>query len=218
VSLDRHLRAWLGQWPSASGYLDVVGAAVREKPGWDGKLQPVVGVRTARDGGVLSVRPRHVGRVRALTGRRFDDLLAALPAAVDQPDGRVYQGVYRWSDAPAALPDAGEWVPANHIAVPGWLRVFTPEVLVVLDPATGDYLAGVGIKRHDRYGHELAVGTAPAARHRGLAKRLVAQAARRVLDEGAVPTYIHDPANTASAHTADAAGFPDRGWTTVAVG
>jgi hypothetical protein len=33
-----------------------------------------------------------------------------------------------------------------------------------------------------------------------------------------VPTYIHDPANTASAHTADAAGFPDRGWTVIAVG
>ena len=42
--------------------------------------------------------------------------------------------------------------------------------------------------------------------------RLVAQAARRVLDEGAVPTYQHDPANIASARVADAAGFPDRGW------
>jgi predicted GNAT family acetyltransferase len=96
--------------------------------------------------------------------------------------------------------------------------VFTPEVLVALDPDTGAYLAGVGIKWHDAYGRELAVGTAPAARHRGLAKRLVAQAARRVVDEGAVATYIHDPANTASARTADAAGFPDRGWTVLAVG
>ena len=47
---------------------------------------------------------------------------------------------------------------------------------------------------------------------RGLARRLVAQAARRVLDEGAVPTYLHDPANVASAKVADAAGLPDRGW------
>ena len=30
---------------------------------------------------------------------------------------------------------------------------------------------------------------------------------------GVVPTYLHDPANTASAKVADAAGFPDRGWT-----
>ena len=28
-----------------------------------------------------------------------------------------------------------------------------------------------------------------------------------------MPTYLHDPANTASAKVADAAGFPDRGWT-----
>ncbi|MEO3777123.1 GNAT family N-acetyltransferase [Micromonospora sp. B11E3] len=73
-------------------------------------------------------------------------------------------------------------------------------------------LAGAAIKRHDAHGHELAVGTVPAARGRGLARRLVARAARRVLDEGAVPTYRHDPANVASARVAAAAGFPDRGW------
>ncbi|MFD0788502.1 GNAT family N-acetyltransferase, partial [Micromonospora azadirachtae] len=56
------------------------------------------------------------------------------------------------------------------------------------------------------------VGTAPEAQGRGLARRLVAQAARRVLDEGAVPTYLHEWSNHASARVADAAGFPDRGW------
>ena len=40
----------------------------------------------------------------------------------------------------------------------------------------------------------------------------VAQAARRVLDEGAVPTYLHERDNHASARVAEAAGFPDRGW------
>ncbi|MFD0823122.1 GNAT family N-acetyltransferase, partial [Micromonospora zhanjiangensis] len=68
------------------------------------------------------------------------------------------------------------------------------------------------VKRHDRYGRELAVGTDPAAEGRGLARRLVAQAARRVLDEGAVPTYLHAPDNVASARVAEAAGFADRGW------
>jgi predicted GNAT family acetyltransferase len=70
----------------------------------------------------------------------------------------------------------------------------------------------VGIKHHDAYGRELAVGTDEAARGRGLARRLVAQAARRILDEGGIPTYQHDPANVASARVADASGFPDRGW------
>jgi len=40
----------------------------------------------------------------------------------------------------------------------------------------------------------------------------VAQAARRVIADGAVPTYLHAFDNTASARVADAAGFPDRGW------
>lgn len=216
--LSQHLASWLGRWPAEGGHLDVVASAAREHPGWDGKIHPAIGVRTNDNGGVLSVGPHHLPPVRALTGRRLDDLLAALPAAVDRPDAEAYQGVYRWTFEPEPLPDAGEWIAAGHGAVPAWLRVFGGDVLVALDPDTGDYLAGVGVKRHDAYGHELAVGTAPAARRRGLAKRLVAQAARRVLDDGAVPTYIHDPANTASAYTAEAAGFPDRGWTAIAVG
>jgi GNAT superfamily N-acetyltransferase len=89
---------------------------------------------------------------------------------------------------------------------------FGGEVLLALAP-DGAFLAGVGIKRHDPYGAELAVVTASAARGRGLGGRLVAQAARRVLDEGAVPTYLHDPDNRASARLAAGAGFPDRGWT-----
>ncbi|HTC80382.1 MAG TPA: GNAT family N-acetyltransferase [Acidimicrobiia bacterium] len=49
-------------------------------------------------------------------------------------------------------------------------------------------------------------------RGRGLARRLVAQAARRVAEEGAVATYLHAVTNTASARVADASGFPDTGW------
>ncbi|MCM0678948.1 GNAT family N-acetyltransferase, partial [Micromonospora phytophila] len=123
----------------------------------------------------------------------------------------VHDDVFRWCADPAPLPDVGEWIPPAAPGLPSWLRLFDRPVLVVRDER-GRYLAGVGVKRHDAYGHELAVGTAPAARGRGLARRLVAQAARRVLADGAVPTYLHDRANTASARVAEAAGFPDRGW------
>jgi predicted GNAT family acetyltransferase len=91
-------------------------------------------------------------------------------------------------------------------------------VLVAVDPDTGAHLAGVGIKRHDAHGHEIAVVTAEAAQGRGLARRLVAQAARRILDEGAVPTYLHAHDNTGSAKVAVAAGFPDVGWSILGVG
>jgi predicted GNAT family acetyltransferase len=77
----------------------------------------------------------------------------------------------------------------------------------------GGYVAGVGLKRHDGFVHEIAVGTDEAARGKGLARRLVAQAARELLARGVTPTYMHDPANLASARVADAAGFPDRVWT-----
>ncbi|MER6596310.1 GNAT family N-acetyltransferase, partial [Micromonospora purpureochromogenes] len=160
---------------------------------------------------VLSVPPERVEAIRALARGPEAELLAALPAAVGQPDWVLADDVFRWCLDPAPLPEVGRWVPPTDPTFPPWLRLFDREVLVVRD-TDGGYLAGVGIKRHDRHGHELAVGTTPAARGRGLARRLVAQAARRVLDEGAVPTYRHDPANVASARVAEAAGFPDRGW------
>lgn len=207
--LYHHLVTWLGQWP-AGRPLQVVGSWRRVRPGWDGRLHPVVGV-AAPGGAVLSVPPARVAAVRAIAGLPVTELLGRLPAAVGHPGRSAYRAVFRYTLAPAPLPDAGEWVPADDPVVPVWLRPFGAEVLVARDDA-GGYLAGVGIKRHDRFGHELSVGTEPAARGRGLARRLVAQAARRVLDEGAVPTYLHDVRNAASARVAEAAGFPDRGW------
>ncbi|MFI9529167.1 GNAT family N-acetyltransferase [Micromonospora rosaria] len=207
--LHLHLVTWLGQWPAGPGW-HVVGSPRRARPAWDGRLRPALAV-SAGASTVLSVPPDRVGEVRALAGLPAGRLLRALPAAVGHPGWTTHDGVFRWSLAPAPLPEAGEWTRPDDPGLPPWLHLFDRDVLVARD-ADGRYLAGVGIKRHDRYGHELAVGTVPAARGRGLARRLVAQAARRVLDEGAVPTYLHDTANRASARVAEAAGFPDRGW------
>jgi GNAT superfamily N-acetyltransferase len=217
VILDRrlrhHLTVWLGRWP-ANGPLDVVGSARRAEPGWDGRVHPALGVR-APAGAVLSVPVDRADDVRELVKRvegALDEVLAELPAAVGYPGRGAYRAVYRWTLNPAPLPDAGTWLAADDELVPGWLRVFGGEVLIALDPETGDYLAGVGVKRHDAYGHELSVGTVPAARGKGLARRLVAQAARRILDDGAVPTYQHSVSNVASAKVAEAAGLRDEGW------
>ncbi|WBB82071.1 GNAT family N-acetyltransferase [Micromonospora sp. WMMD882] len=208
--LHLHLVTWLGQWPAGPG-LHVVGSPRRSRPAWDGRLRPAIGV-SAPGSGVLSVPSERVAAVRALAARRsFPRLLAALPRAVGHPGWPARDAVFRWTVAPAALPDAGGWTRPTDPGLPSWLRLFDTDVLVVWD-ADGRYLAGVGIKRHDRYGHELAVGTVPTARGRGLARRLVAQAARRVLADGAVPTYLHAVDNVASARVAAAAGFPDRGW------
>ena len=214
--LTAHLRTWLGAWPP-EGALTVTTARTRTDPGWDGAVHPVVGVASPA-GAVLSVPPDQVEAVAALASN-VEDLRAAgdaLGAALDWPGARLFDGVFRWSDAPADLPDAGTWVPVEDPRVPPWLRPFGGEVLMAFDDPDGSgrggYVAGVGIKVHDEFGQELAVVTDEAAQGRGLARRLVAQAGRRVLERGAVPTYLHADANVRSAKVADAAGFPDRGW------
>lgn len=208
--LAAHLRTWLGVWPPERP-LVVVTAEARTAPGWDGAIHPVIGVASPA-GAVLSVPPERVDAVRELAGdlealRAVGD---ALGDALGVPGGRLFEGVFRWSDRPAALPDAGVWVPVDDPRVPPWLLPFGGEVLMALD--ADRYVAGVGVKVHDDHGHELAVVTEEAAQGRGLARRLVAQAARRVLERGAVPTYLHADSNVRSAKVADAAGFPDRGW------
>ena len=209
--LAAHLSEWLGAWPPpGDGTVAVVSSEKRNTPGWDGGVRPVVGVATP-DGAVLSVRPSWVATVRRL-GDRLEDVVAGLPEATGLPVAVVGEvGIFRWSTEPSPLPDAGEWVATEDPRVPPWLKPFNGAVLVAWDDR-GAYGAGVGRKQHDRWGHELSVGTEPALRGRGVARRLVSQAARRVLDDGAVPTYLHDPANLASAHVAEASGFPDRGW------
>jgi GNAT superfamily N-acetyltransferase len=216
-TLARHLATWLGAWPPTSAF-QVVGAVRREQPGWDGWIHPAMGVGTP-DSALLSVPSNRVHAVRALLSRSADRdaFLADLPAAIGRPGSEWFRVVFRWTTRPADLPDAGTWIPADDPESPEWLHPFGGDVLVARDPDTGEHLAGVGIKRHDGYGHELAVVTAAAARGRGLARRLVAQAARRVLSEGAVPTYLHATTNHASARVADAAGLPDRGWTAFGV-
>jgi GNAT superfamily N-acetyltransferase len=221
-SLAAHLAAWLGSWPPELP-LDVIGEPARTRPGWDGEVHRVVGVHDPEQGAVLSVPPEAVEPIELLGG--LGPEVFAQPAwcqavgqALGVPGHHLGVGVFRAVDDTAAIADLdpiGDWVPRTDARVPAWLRPFNaPEVLLASDEA-GRYAGGVGLKLHDPYGAEVAVVVEPAQRGRGLARRLVATAARRVLAEGRVATYLHDPANVASARVADAAGLVDRGWQVV---
>jgi GNAT superfamily N-acetyltransferase len=213
--LDVFLRSWLGSWPP-HGDLELLVWPGRDRPGWDGTTLPGLGVESPA-GTVLSLSPSLVNDVDALdlrqilTVSRSRSAATALPALLGAPELRFSRATFRWCERPAALPEIGEWVAADDPRLPAWLHAFNSDVLVTWD-RVGRYAAGVGRKRHNPYGHELAVGTDPAHRGRGLASKLVAQAARCVLADGALPIYRHDPANTGSARVANRAGFPDRGW------
>ncbi|HVU73237.1 MAG TPA: GNAT family N-acetyltransferase [Mycobacteriales bacterium] len=212
--LDDWLEEFLGQWPPRSPF-DVVGSPLRAAPAWDGTDRPVTGVSAPGLGAVLSVPPRAVDAVRALGddwhapdyGARLAGVLGLEPSTWVL-DGT---GVFRWADHVAPLEPLGEWVDPEDARVPPWLRPFNGGVLCAWDD-DGSYVAGVGIKRHSDLGEEIAVGTEPAARGRGYARRLVVTAAHAILERGAVPTYLHAPDNVASAHVAEASGFADRGW------
>jgi GNAT superfamily N-acetyltransferase len=216
VSLPEFLTAWLGAWPDPpKPDLTVVGSPERLRPAWDGRITHALGVTDADGRGVISVQLDKTDEVQDLVAGAADPAAALAEHLVDTlglPGWVWFSGVFRWAVDRVDLPSAGTWEPADGPHLPDWLRPFGGDVLVARDPSDGAYLAGVGLKRHNALGVEIAVGTEPAARGQGLARKLVAEASRTILDRGAVPLYLHDPANIASAHVADASGFPDQGW------
>lgn len=205
--LQAHLRSWLGAWPPQRP-LHVVGSRRRTTPGWDGAVRPLNGVTTPQ-GTVLSVPPDAAAAVEA-AGDDLDTVAPKLADLLDLPGATFGQGVFRWSTSPTPSDDPGVWLDPDDPRVPEWLHPFNGQVLVAFEG--DDVAAGVGRKQHDPHGHEVAVVTEERYRGKGYARRLVTQAARRILDDGAVPVYLHAEANVASARTADACGFPDVGW------
>ncbi len=211
--LTLHLRSWVGDWPPRASGVNVVGDPARLAPTWDGTVRPLQGVGSG-EGTVISVPPGAADAVRDAIGDDLDrpglgnelgSILGVGPAAFGA-------GVFRTTDhVNPDIIDLGEWFEQQTDDLPEWLAPFNGPRLVAFDDERRP-IAGVGIKVHDEHGQELSVVTEEAARGLGLGKRLVATAARRILADGSVPTYLHAPDNTASARVADAVGFPDRGW------
>lgn len=213
--LVRHLRHRLGEWPPGSE-LQVVGCELRDEPEWDGVVRPLLGVETPT-GTIISVSPAALPEVEQLARGGLEELSAGIGAVFDQEGETLGFGVLRYLDHLVDLDDLGDWVETDDARLPGWLRPFNGGILIVCDEANR-YMAGVGLKRHDEFGSEIAVGTEPEFRGRGLARRLVATAARHLVATGMTLTYEHVLDNDASGAVASAAGFSDRGWKAIHLG
>jgi GNAT superfamily N-acetyltransferase len=199
-AVRHHLAEWFGGWPTATSGVIVIESDLRTTPGWDGNIVPIVGM-TRGDFTVLSVAP---GKAASVS----DQLGGTEPAHVALD---LMVALFRWNIHPPVGEDVGEWVPTADPRVPTWLKPFNGDVLIEWDDH-GHYGAGVGRKMHNALGHEISVGTEASLRGRGIARRLVATAARRIVADGAVPTYMHLLDNVASAKVAEAVGFVDLGW------
>ncbi len=220
ATLRQHLTTWAGALPSEAS-ARVVPNPRNAAPGWDGLPPLLTGLVDPAGRAVVALPPEAAAAAAGLLadGRDLAHVnagLQLLPGLIGKPGHTVERVAFRWTVSPADLPDGGVWVDTDAPGLPAWLRPFGGLALVAFD-GRGQYLAGAGIKRHDRFGHEISVGTEPHARGQGLARRLVAQAARRILDQGRVPTYLHTFDNGASARVAAAAGFGDLGWSALMI-
>jgi hypothetical protein len=164
-----------------------------------------------RGGGVVvGVDPAWSG----LLGRHLDgpaSLGAALAAVASAAGGQHFSWVARTGVAVPAPSAEVTVLDTTDPRLPEWvIGHFSGEAWVVLGD-DGQVLSTAVLKRYDDRLREISVGTAEAARGRGLAKAVTAAAARAVLAEGRAVLYNHDASNHTSARVAEAVGLHEFG-------
>jgi L-amino acid N-acyltransferase YncA len=165
----------------------------------------------ARDGGaVVAVSPEWAELLRKhLDGP--DTVRPGMAAVAAAIPGHLFSGVARTGvEVPPPAVEVTV-IDATDPRLPDWvIGHFTGEAWVVLGER-GEVLSTAVLKRYDDRLREISVGTAEAARGRGLARSVVAAAARAVLAEGRAVLYNHDPDNHASAKVAESVGLHELG-------
>jgi GNAT superfamily N-acetyltransferase len=163
-----------------------------------------------RDGGAVVAVAPEAARLLAAHLRGPATLRPSLEAVSAALPGHMFSGVARTGVAipPPAAPIVV--LDTSDPRLPDWVHGhFTGEAWVVLEG--GKVLSTAVLKRYDDRLREIAVGTAEAARGRGLARAVVAAAARAVLTEGRAVLYNHAEDNFASAKVAEAVGLHEFG-------
>jgi len=165
---------------------------------------------TRQGGAVLAVAPEHAALLRRLLDGAVN-VLPPLERAAAELHGHLFSGVARTGVAIPPPTVTVTVLDATDPRLPDWvIGHFTGEAWVVLD-GDGKVLSSAVLKRYDDRLREISVGTSERARRRGLARSVVAAAARHVLSEGRAVLYNHAPDNFASAKVAESVGLHEFG-------
>ncbi len=165
---------------------------------------------TRQGGAVLAVAPEHAALLRRLLDGAVN-VLPPLERAAAELHGHLFSGVARTGVAIPPPTATVTVLDATDPRLPDWvIGHFTGEAWVVLD-GDGKVLSSAVLKRYDDRLREISVGTSERARRRGLARSVVAAAARHVLSEGRAVLYNHAPDNFASAKVAESVGLHEFG-------
>ena len=199
------------------GGVHLLSASQRGLPTWHGFTMPLVAL-SFEPGAVIACRPDLVERMRAELG---SDVLRR---HLDGPAlRRLWRAVQR--SVPNAFTLLGDFRAAHDatfIASPRMERAehlheddsaalhlrtrFDGAIFGVRGPR-GRLVSWAALKLKSDRVWEIAVATEADYRGRGYARDVVAAAARFTLDQGRLPTYIHDRDNSTSAFVARAVGF-----------
>jgi RimJ/RimL family protein N-acetyltransferase len=218
-TLDAYAETVLACPPAMArrGGVHVLSDARRGLPAWHGYTLPIVGLSFA-PGAIVACRPDLAERLQAelgsdshlqyLDGPAFRRLWRAVQRC--SPNAFTLAGDFRAVDAATFSPSEGmhraEHMPADDPAALHLRTRFDGAIFGVRGPH-GRLVSWAALKLKSDRIWEIAVATEPDYRGRGYARDVVSAASRYSLDQGRLPTYIHDRDNSTSAYVARAVGY-----------
>jgi RimJ/RimL family protein N-acetyltransferase len=218
-TLDAYAETVLACPPALArrGGVHIVSASQRGLPAWHGYTLPIVGLSFA-PGAIVACRPDLADKLLAelgsdshlqyLDGPAFRRLWRAVQRC--SPNAFTLAGDFRAADAstfsPSETMQRAEHIPEDDPSALHLRTRFDGAIFGVRGPH-GRLVSWAALKLKSERIWEIAVATEPDYRGRGYARDVVSAASRFSLDQGRLPTYIHDRDNSTSAYVARAVGY-----------
>jgi RimJ/RimL family protein N-acetyltransferase len=218
-TLDAYAETVLACPPSLArrGGIHLLSEPRRGLPAWHGFTMPIVGLSFS-PGAVVACRPDLLERLRGelgsdvhqahLDGPAFRRLWRAIQRCT--PNAFTLAGDFRAADAatfsPSNTVQRAEHIPDDDPTALHLRTRFDGAIFGVRGPHERLVAWAVLKIKSDRV-WEIAVATEADYRGRGYARDVVSAAARFTIEQGRLPTYVHDRDNGTSAFVARAIGF-----------